>query len=153
MSEFMRTALVEAGRAVESVYPYPGVGVVIVLEGRIIVRARNGSPGSPHAEILAIMDAKRGSWPLKNTTLYTNLEPCCNLGIAPACTEEIIQSGIPEIHVAIEDPYHLVRGKGFQTLRDAGVKVVIGEMGHEARWQNQRYLARFCPHCGWPIKD
>lgn len=144
-------AFVEAGRAVEKAYPYPGVGVIIVEEGRIVGCAHNGQPGEPHAEIKALNEARSRSRDISKCVLYTNLEPCANLGLTHSCAEEIVRSGIKEVHISIEDPYHLVRGQGLQILYRRGVSVIKGEYATEATWQNRRYLARFCCHCGWPM--
>jgi diaminohydroxyphosphoribosylaminopyrimidine deaminase/5-amino-6-(5-phosphoribosylamino)uracil reductase len=151
----MRIALAEAALALrEGAHPYPGVGVVIVHQGRPIVRAHNGKPGASHAEVLAIREALTKEIPLAETVLYTNLEPCCNrVGLVHACTLEIINNKIPEVHISIRDPYQQVRGQGLKELREAGVKLVVGELEDECRWLLRDYIARFCPCCGWPVKE
>lgn len=153
MGEWMRLALVEAALVVEQCYPYPGVGVVIVKDGQLVNRDHNGSPGQPHAEVSVLEWLQKNDWDAAGAVLYTNLEPCCNKGLALSCVAAIIQSGIKEVHIAMRDPYHLVRGKGIELLEQAGIKVVYGEMEEEARWQNRKYLARFCCHCGWALLD
>ncbi len=153
MSEWMRLALVEAALVVEEVYPYPAVGIVLVKDGHLLGRRHNGKPGEPHAEVRVIEELQRGAWDAEGVVLYSNLEPCCNTGLVLSCVDAILKAGIKEVHVAMRDPYHLVRGKGIAALEVAGVKVVYGEMEEEARWQNKRYLERFCPSCGWPLKD
>ena len=153
-SEWMRFALVEAGRAVAEVYPYPGVGCVIVEGNKVVSKAHNAAPGQGrHAEIIALDEARARAIDLSACVLYTNLEPCANIGLTESCVEAVIRAGIKEVHIAAQDPYHLVRGAGLKALREAGLEVVVGEYEHEERWQNARYYARFCPHCGWPIKD
>ena len=58
------------------------VGAVIVCEGKVIGRGRNGPVGAhdptAHAEILAIRDAatRVGNYRLPGCTLYVTLEPC-----------------------------------------------------------------------------
>ena len=154
MSELMRLALVQAGRAVKEVYPYPGVGVVIAEKDRVVSLSFNDAPGKGrHAEIKALDEARTRGADLRKCVLYTNLEPCVNLGLTESCVAAILRADIREVHIAIEDPYHLVRGQGVETLKQAHIKVVVGEMKDEAAWQNKRYLERFCCHCGWPIVD
>ena len=154
MSDWMRQALTEAARVTEQVYPYPGVGVVIVEDGKVVALARNDKPGEGrHAEIKALDEAKTRQADLSRCILYTNLEPCCNVGLTHSCAEAIIEVKIPEVHVALLDPYHLVRGKGIERLQEAGVKVVMGEYADETRWMLRKYLERFCPSCGWALKD
>mgnify|MGYP001616135850 CR=1 FL=1 len=153
MSEFMRLALVEAALAVDKVFPYPGVGAILVKEGHVIGRRHNGVPGEPHAEVKLLEELPRGQWEPDGVVLYTNLEPCCNIGLALSCAQAILNAKIAEVHVAMKDPYHLVRGQGISFLEKHGVNVVLGELEEKARYQNRRYLARFCPSCGWPILD
>ena len=154
-NDWMRLALVEAALVVNEVYPYPGVGVVLIKEGHLLKRAHNSKPGTgePHAEVRVLEELQRGQWDAEGVVLYTNLEPCCNVGLVLSCAEAVVKAGIKEVHVAMRDPYHLVRGKGIEFLEAAGVKVVFGEMEEEARWQNRKYLHRFCPACGWPLLD
>src|SRR5687767_12710088 len=58
------------------------VGAVVVREGEIIGRGRNGPVGArdptAHAEILALRDAatRVGNYRLPGCTLYVTLEPC-----------------------------------------------------------------------------
>lgn len=158
MTDWMRLALVEGGRVVEKVYPYPGVGVVLVQDDKLVAKAHNEPPSTAmeqrrHAEIILLDEARTRTDDLSQCVLYTNLEPCANVGLTESCTDAIIRAGIKEVHIAVPDPYHLVRGHGIKILEEAGVKVVLGEYENEERWQNRRYLARFCPHCGWPVVD
>jgi diaminohydroxyphosphoribosylaminopyrimidine deaminase/5-amino-6-(5-phosphoribosylamino)uracil reductase len=149
----MRLALVEAARAIrEGCAPYPGVGVILEYQGLPIIRAHNGQPGQPHAEVRALDEAQTKNLDLSKCILHTNLEPCCNgIGLVHACTKRILEAKVQEVHIALEDPYHLVRGQGIAELRAAGVKLVLGELADEARFQNRGYINRFCPRCGWEI--
>ena len=154
MSELMRIALAEAGLVVKAVYPYPGVGAVLAKDGHLLLRCHNDPPGAGrHAEVKLFDEAQARDYDLSKCVLYTNLEPCPNRGLTHSCVKALIEAGIREVHVALLDPYHLVRGQGIEQLKAAGVNVVLGEMADEARWQNRRYLERFCPHCGWPVVD
>lgn len=98
---YMRAALDEAKRAAEA--GEVPVGAVIVQQGRIIGRGRNGVEhlGDPtaHAEILAIGAASQtaGSWRLEGCTLYVTLEPCpmC-MGAALNARLDRIVYGAPE---------------------------------------------------------
>lgn len=155
MTEFMRLALVESARAIrEGCAPYPGVGVILEYQSLPIIRAHNGQPGQPHAEVRALEEALTKGLDLRQCILHTNLEPCSNqVGLVHACTLRILEAGIQEVHVAVEDPYHLVRGRGIARLKAEGLKLVLGELADEARWQNREYFRRFCPHCGWEVQE
>jgi diaminohydroxyphosphoribosylaminopyrimidine deaminase/5-amino-6-(5-phosphoribosylamino)uracil reductase len=148
--DWMRVALAEAAKVADAVYPYPGVGVVITSNGSMVSKAHNGQPGEPHAEAKAILEAKKGSWNLEECELYTNLEPCTNSGLQLPCTQEIINADIKKVHISIQDPYHLVRGQGVDSLSQAGIEVSLGEYAEESAHMIRRYLERFCSHCGWP---
>lgn len=98
---YMRAALDEAKRAAEA--GEVPVGAVVVQQGRIIGRGRNGvehlNDPTAHAEILAIGAASQtaGSWRLEDCTLYVTLEPCpmC-MGAALNARVDRIVYGAPE---------------------------------------------------------
>jgi len=98
---YMRAALDEAKRAAAA--GEVPVGAVVVHQGRIIGRGRNGvehlNDPTAHAEILAIGAASQtaGSWRLEGCTLYVTLEPCpmC-MGAALNARVDRIVYGAPE---------------------------------------------------------
>ena len=117
----------------------PPVGAVLVREGAIIGQGFHKGPGTPHAEVAALLDARarlEGTGPsLAGTTLYCTLEPCCHRGAGkrtPPCTEAIIAAGISRVVFASRDPNPLVAGKGAARLREAGVCVEEGLMADRA---------------------
>ena len=78
--DYMRIALREAMTAAdEGEVP---VGAVVVREGVVVGRGRNGPVGNidptAHAELLALRDAAQhdGNYRLPGATLYVTLEPC-----------------------------------------------------------------------------
>ena len=80
MTAYMEEALLLAAQAAaENEVP---VGAVVVKDGRIIGRGRNGREAkndvSSHAELEAIRDAAKtiGDWRLGGCELYVTLEPC-----------------------------------------------------------------------------
>jgi diaminohydroxyphosphoribosylaminopyrimidine deaminase/5-amino-6-(5-phosphoribosylamino)uracil reductase len=117
----------------------PPVGAVLVREGAIIGQGFHKGPGTPHAEVAALLDARarvEGTGPsLAGTTLYSTLEPCCHRGggkRTPPCTEAIIAAGISRVVFASRDPNPRVAGKGAARLREAGVCVEEGLMADRA---------------------
>jgi diaminohydroxyphosphoribosylaminopyrimidine deaminase / 5-amino-6-(5-phosphoribosylamino)uracil reductase len=117
--------------------PNPMVGAIIVKNGKIIGKGYHKGKGTPHAEIVAIQNAKSD---VKGAILYVNLEPCCHWGTTPPCTKAIIKAGIKEVHTSIIDPAKWVNGKGIKELRRAGIKVITGEYKKEAEKLNEIYL-------------
>ena len=94
---FMKEALKEAKKAYKK-QEVP-VGVIIVKDDKIIVRAYNQKEmkNSPikHAEIIAIEKAckKLNNWRLNDCEMYVTLEPC------PMCTGAIINSRIKKVYI------------------------------------------------------
>jgi diaminohydroxyphosphoribosylaminopyrimidine deaminase/5-amino-6-(5-phosphoribosylamino)uracil reductase len=111
-------------------HPNPRVGAVVVApDGRVVGRGGHRGPGSPHAEVVALAEAGEFA---RGATLYVTLEPCAHHGKTPPCTEAIIGAGIRRVVAALEDPDIQVAGRGFATLRGAGLDVVTGVGSVEA---------------------
>ena len=120
----MRRALRLARGALGSVNPNPAVGSLVVSKGIVQGEGRTQPQGGDHAEIVALKAAGSSA---KGASLYTTLEPCPHFGKTPPCTDAIIESGIKEVRISTTDPNPIVSGKGIQKLRDANVRVVVGE--------------------------
>ena len=114
-------ALAEGGRGWTS--PNPMVGAVLVKGGHIIGQGYHRRCGALHAEREALAACTQSP---KGATLYVTLEPCCHYGRQPPCTQAILDAGIARVVVGSDDPNPLVRGKGVQQLRAAGVTVETG---------------------------
>jgi diaminohydroxyphosphoribosylaminopyrimidine deaminase / 5-amino-6-(5-phosphoribosylamino)uracil reductase len=118
--------------------PNPLVGAIIEKDNTIYGQGYHKKAGGPHAEIAAIRDAeKRNQGNVEGCTLYVNLEPCCHTGKTPPCTKAIIESGIKRVVIGMEDPNPLVRGKGIEELKKAGIAVTTGIMENAARKLNE----------------
>ncbi len=134
--EYMREALRLARNAAGRTSPNPLVGAVIVRDGRIVAEGWHRRAGTPHAEVLALQMAGELA---KGATLYVTLEPCVHHGRTGPCVEAIIGAGIRRVVAAIEDPNPLVKGQGFQQLREAGIEVTSGVLEAEARQLNEAF--------------
>lgn len=139
MGECFRLARKGMGR----VSPNPLVGAVLVRKGRIIARGYHKAFGAPHAEVECL---RRAKGPLRDATLYVNLEPCCHYGKTPPCTQLILDSGVGEVVVAMKDPNPLVAGKGITQLRRNGVKVRVGIGASEALLLNEMFSTHIQYH-------
>lgn len=132
-SPFMEEALEIAFSKIGLTSPNPGVGAVIVKDGKVISNGGTCEAGSDHAEVVALKKAREFSGGqkgpvLKGAEIYVSLEPCSHFGKTPPCADAIIEAGISVVHIPILDPNPLVAGKGVQKLISAGVKV---EMMHQ----------------------
>jgi tRNA(adenine34) deaminase len=98
----MDLALEEA-RAAAAAGEVP-VGAVVVLDGRVIGRGRNGPVASAdptaHAEMLALRDAARAvhNYRLPGATVYSTVEPC------PMCCGALVQARVARLVYGAPDP-------------------------------------------------
>ena len=135
---FMRQALRLAARGRATVRPNPMVGAVVVANGAVVGSGYHQRAGGPHAEIVALRQARARS---RHATLYTTLEPCCHTNKrTPPCVPSILESGVRRVVVAMRDPNHRVAGRGIRQLRRAGLAVDVGCLGKEAAALNEVYL-------------
>ena len=135
---FLRRAVELAQRGLFSVAENPRVGCVIVRDGNVIGRGWHRRTGALHAETEAISDA---GGDIRGATVYVSLEPCCHTGRQPPCTDALIRGGAVRVVAAMTDPHPQVAGRGFATLRAAGIEVAAAELP-EARALNVGYVKR-----------
>jgi diaminohydroxyphosphoribosylaminopyrimidine deaminase/5-amino-6-(5-phosphoribosylamino)uracil reductase len=126
--------LAEKGRGRTS--PNPMVGAVIVKEGIVIGEGYHAKAGEAHAEIIALRKAGEEA---KGSTLYLNLEPCTHYGRTPPCAPVIIEAGVRRVVIGIEDPNPLIKGKGMESLRKAGLEVEVGILEKECQKLNEAF--------------
>lgn len=159
----LRELLGELGREAAlrrfDVAPNPCVGVAIVRGASVVARGVHGYFGGPHAEIVALENARRiDSDPASWDTLVTTLEPCSSVGKTGACTSAILDgsTGIRRVVVGALDPDPRHRGQGIEILREAGLEVIVLEGAspleqvapHFLRWMAPDRLRRPRP---WTI--
>lgn len=126
--DYMLRAIELAKLGSGRVNPNPLVGAVIVKDGEIIGEGYHRQYGELHAERDALSRTKGDT---KGATMYVTLEPCCHTGKQPPCVEAIIAAGISTVYVGSDDPNELVKGKGIEILRNAGIDVHTGFMKKE----------------------
>ena len=133
----MAQALALAARGRGATSPNPMVGAVVTRGVRIVGRGYHARAGAPHAEVAALAeagDAARGG------RLYCTLEPCCHTGRTGPCVERIVDAGVAEVIVAVEDPDPRVNGAGIRFLRAHGVAVTVGVREAEATRLNEVFF-------------
>jgi riboflavin biosynthesis protein RibD len=134
---FMKRAIDLASRGAGFVNPNPQVGCVVVKNGLVIGEGWHNAFGDLHAERHALNNCTEDPG---GATLYVSLEPCCHFGKTPPCTDIIIEKGIKRVVAGIVDPNPLVSGKGFETLRQAGVEVEYGLEADSICYQNRFFI-------------
>ena len=136
----MRRAMHMADTARIHARPNPWVGAVVVCVSGAVYEGATQTPGSSHAEIMAMNAALSAGDSLIGATLYSTLEPCSHTGRTGPCAQAIIDAGIAHVVVAISDPDEKVSGAGFAMLRAAGVQVTEGVCAAEVDSQLAPYL-------------
>jgi diaminohydroxyphosphoribosylaminopyrimidine deaminase / 5-amino-6-(5-phosphoribosylamino)uracil reductase len=119
---YLREALDLARLGRGQTSPNPMVGAVLVRDEHVVGRGFHTYAGVKHAEILALEQAGEQA---RGADLYINLEPCSHKGRTGPCADAIAAAGVAKVIAAMQDPNPQVSGRGFQTLRDAGVEVQI----------------------------
>jgi diaminohydroxyphosphoribosylaminopyrimidine deaminase/5-amino-6-(5-phosphoribosylamino)uracil reductase len=134
----MARALELAARGVGQVSPGPLVGCVIADgEGEVVGEGFYLYERVKHAETLALEEAGARA---RGGTAYVSLEPHAHTGRTPPCTEALVRAGVARVVAPVEDPNPLVSGKGFATLRAAGVEVSVGLLARESERLNEKYF-------------
>jgi len=98
---------------------------VLAQEDRVIGTGRTQRVGGPHAEAVALEQARAGGYDVRGATAYVTLEPCSHFGRTPPCCEALIAAGIGRVVVALQDPNPKVAGGGIARLRRSGVEVQV----------------------------
>ncbi len=140
--------LAALGRAASP--PNPSVGCVIVsADGVILGEGHTQRVGGPHAEIMALRDAKARGKNIRGATAYVTLEPCCHQGRTGPCCDELIAAGIRKVVASMADPNPLVGGRGFERLQAAGIEVMVGPGAPESRELNIGFFSRMIRKTPW----
>ncbi len=143
---FLKRAIELAKSVKGSTSPNPAVGAVLVKNNHIISEGATQKPGSDHAEVVAIKNAKGQSY---GSTLYVTLEPCCTYGRTPPCTNLIIEKGIQQVIIGVLDPNPKVNGRGIEVLINSGIKVEYGFFEDEINTINEdfnKYITKNIPY-------
>jgi len=135
----MARALVLAERGRETATPNPNVGCVIARGGRILGEGWHARAGEPHAEAMALAACGEGA---EGATVYLTLEPCSHHGRTPPCADALVAARVARVVASLEDPNLLVKGKGFDRLRSAGIRVETGLLAAQAREAHLGFLSR-----------
>jgi diaminohydroxyphosphoribosylaminopyrimidine deaminase/5-amino-6-(5-phosphoribosylamino)uracil reductase len=135
--QLLHRALELARQAIGLASPNPYVGAVIAdAHGNVVGTGSYTYAGIKHAEVLALEAAGAKA---RGATLYINLEPHAHLGRTPPCTDALIAAGIHRVVACMPDPNPKVSGKGFETLRTAGIRVEVGRLEEQARRLNEAF--------------
>ncbi len=131
-ADFMRRAVFLAEKGVGQTSPNPAVGAVIVHDGRVVGEGYHMKCGEPHAERVAIANAKgHGFTQWSEATLYCTLEPCSTAGRTGACSTAILEKGMKRVVYGAQDPNPSHTGKVNELFQKAGIAVMSGILQKE----------------------
>lgn len=132
--------------------PNPRVGCVLgSLEGQVFGCGATQEAGGPHAEVMALRDARSRGHDLRGATAWVTLEPCAHHGRTPPCCDALIDSGVARVVVGLSDPFPAVNGAGMARMRAAGIEVLQadGEIAAAAAYINIGFLSRVARGRPW----
>lgn len=135
--KYMKLAMNLAKRGEGKVNPNPLVGAVIVKDNKIISKGYHREFGENHAEIEAFNNLDSNS---DGATMYVTLEPCSHYGKTPPCVDKIIENKISKVIIGCSDPNELVKGKGIEKLKNAGIEVKISNLESECKKLNETFI-------------
>ena len=138
--KYMRLAIEEAKKGEGFVNPNPLVGAVIVKDRKILGTGYHKKYGENHAEINAILDAKKKNNNIENATIYINLEPCSHYGKTPPCADAIIKNKFKRAVIGCLDSNIKVAGNGIKKLRDAKIEVVENVLEEDCKKLNEVFF-------------
>ena len=117
--KFMKAAIRQAEIALkEDEVP---IGAVIVVDGKIIARARNAMEktklATAHAEILCLNKASKKfkSWRIENAEMYITVEPCA------MCAGAIVNARIKKVYFGAYERKSGCAVSKYPVLTDAGL--------------------------------
>ena len=149
-AHFISQALGLAAQALFLSNPNPRVGCVIASPtGEILGQGFTQRAGGPHAEVVALHDARARGNDLRGATAYVTLEPCAHQGRTGPCCDALIAAGIAKVVASLPDPNPLVAGQGFARLRAAGVEVLVGDGAQESFELNIGFFSRMVRKIPW----
>ena len=138
---FMEEALIEAKKALKK--GEVPVGAVVVLEEDIIGRGYNQpitkNDPTAHAEIMALRDAAMNlkNYRLKDTLVYTTLEPCL------MCAGALVHARIKKLIYSASDPKSGVIESNGNLMRSAFLNHKISYEGGILKEESSEILKNF----------
>lgn len=152
--EELRAALLLAAQVIQDTPPNPSVGCSLTAkDGSVIGIGATQPAGGPHAEIVALHDARLRGNSVEGATAYVTLEPCSHHGRTGPCCDALIAAGIKRVVATIADPNPLVAGQGFVRLRAAGVEVEVlapsDPLAKQSRELNIGFFSRMVRKTPW----
>lgn len=119
----MQLALRLAEEGIYRTSPNPRVGCVLVdASQQIIGQGSTQRAGGPHAEVMALRDARARGHSTQGATAYITLEPCSHHGRTGPCCDALVEAGIARVVASLGDPNPASPAKGSSACALRGSK-------------------------------
>ncbi len=118
----IKMAIAEARKTTVLSLRDPYVGVVALCKDRRIIAAHreNGS----HGEYIALIrKGRKAGICLKDSTVFTTLEPCTRRPDKIPCAERLVRAGVKHVYVGMVDPNPIISGDGIRHLQKHNIQV------------------------------
>ncbi|GHC48337.1 riboflavin biosynthesis protein RibD [Alcaligenes pakistanensis] len=146
---WMRQALELAEKSLYISAPNPRVACLIVRDGQLLASGSTQQAGGPHAEVMALQQARERGVNVAGATFYVTLEPCSHHGRTPPCADALVKAGAGRVVFSMYDPNPLVAGRGATRLRQAGITVDGPLCVEQALAINAGFFARMTRSRPW----
>lgn len=141
---WMQRALSLAEKGIGLTSPNPTVGCVLVnQENEPVGEGFHRYEAREHAEVVALHHAGTSA---RGATVYVTLEPCTHHGRTGPCVDALIAAGVGRVVIATLDANPVVRGKGVERLRAAGIAVEVGLLEAESQRLNEAFAKYIRTH-------
>src|SRR4029453_9887927 len=121
----MARPLALAAKGLYTTSPTPRVGCVVARGDRVLGEGWHERAGLPHAERLALDDARANGHDPRGATVYVTLEHCNHTGRTRPCVDALVEARVGRVVAAMADPNPVATG-GAARLREAGIAVETG---------------------------
>lgn len=141
----MKKCIELAKRGEGEVSPNPLVGCVILdSNGKVLSEGYHHFCGGNHAERDALL--KLSPQEAIGGTLFVNLEPCSHYGKTPPCADLIIEMGLKQVVIGMQDVNPIVAGNGIAKLKAAGIEVIEHVLEGECKSLNEVFIKNMTQH-------
>ncbi|GBR67890.1 bifunctional diaminohydroxyphosphoribosylaminopyrimidine deaminase/5-amino-6-(5-phosphoribosylamino)uracil reductase RibD [Gluconobacter kanchanaburiensis] len=121
-----RATISQAVETFGATAPNPSVGCALLdAEGRILTIGAHPRTGQPHAEAMALAQARTAGVLDQARVALVTLEPCNHTGRTPPCSEALRNSPVQEVWIGAADPNPQASGGAARLREEPSAKRVI----------------------------
>lgn len=139
-----------AERSIGLSEPNPRVGCVLLdAQGDVAGRGHTQQAGGPHAEVVALSEAKAAGRDVTGGTAIVTLEPCSHQGRTPPCADALVAAGLRRVVIGSLDPNPIVHSQGVARLRGHGIEAIVAADDSRTKELNIGFFSRMIRGTPW----